>query len=126
MIILRQREFAVNYRYLFPKINKNLHANVDESISEKVLNSIFSNSDNIIDEIWEYEKDYASKKGLNKNDFKNGLSLYSVSHSLDNTIKLSFEADKNSKLIQIYNPGFYWTLLLSDKTGNILDIEVGD
>ncbi len=126
MIILRQKEFAVNYRYLFPKMNKNLEIDVDDAVPENVLESIFSNRDNIIDEIWEYEKDYASEKGLKKDDFKNGLSLFSVSYGLDNNIELSFEADKNTKLEKAYNSGFYWTLSFSDKTGNLLNIEAGD
>ena len=133
MIILRQGNFSINYKQLFPRVDKNLSFDIEGTLPENIVKSILKDWKNtIVKNIWSYElevgKNELKKNNLKEQDFADGLQLFEVSYGVwnDDTIELTFSAAKNTKLYDIYSSDFFWCLSFSGKTGKFIDLLAGD
>ena len=119
MIILRQKNYSINYKQLFPRVSDNLFLDIEGTLPENIVKSILTDYKNtIVSNIWKYEKDYATKSGLREKDFVDGLILFAVSYdNFENILSLSFGPDKNTKLSNVYSCDFFWDLEFSGKDG---------
>ena len=128
MIVLRQDSFSINYKQLFPRIDKNLSFDIEGTLPENTVKSILKDWKNtIVKNIWEDDKDFAVEYKLNEKDYINGLALELVSYEEDDDqIEFTFGAEKNTKLYNFYGSDYFWCLSFSGKTGKFITMYSGD
>lgn len=128
MIVLRQDNFSINYKQLFPRIDKNLSFDIEGTLPENTVKSILKDWKNtIVKNIWEDDKDFAVEYKLNEKDYINGLALELVSYEEDDDqIEFTFGAEKNTKLYNFYGSDYFWCLSFSGKTGKFITMYSGD
>lgn len=129
MIILRQKEYSLNYKQLFPRVDKNLEIEVEGKLPEDIVKSILKDwKSTIIKNIWEEDKDFAKKHNLSEKDYTDSITLQEISYGVwdDDVIELSFGAGKNTKLWDFYGSDYFWNLSFSGKTGKFITMYSGD